>query len=328
MHYIGIDLAKDTFTATLLIEPQNVLFFGETYANSEAGFQQFLQRVDSFGIDADAPFVMEATGVYGEHLATYLYHQEKSVYVEPAVKVSRAFRQDDKTDPIDSRMIAEYGFRYRDQLHSWTPKDRIVEEIRTLMVNRELFIKQRTASKNVLKAMQHKTAQGLRHFHAEQVEFLDTQIKAIESAIADTFKQNAIVQQHVTNLDTIPGVGMIFIANFFDITNGFARVQYRPLAAYLGIIPRLYQSGTSVKRKPRSKKTGPTRMRKQLFLSSMTSIRKPGPIKDYFYRKQGSGKNGKIVLNAIANKLLRISCAVVLSGQPYDAEYKSIHRPG
>lgn len=328
MHCIGIDIAKDTFTATLLTDPQTILFFGETYANIERDFQQFLQRIDSFGVAPDAPFVMEATGVYGEHLATYLYHQDRAVYVEPAVKVSRAFRQADKTDPIDSRMIAEYGFRYRDQLHPWTPKDRIVEEIRTLMVNRELFIKQRTASKNVLKAMQHKITQGLHHFHAEQVTFLDTQIKAIESAIAETFKQNASVQQHVTNLDTIPGVGMIYIANFFDITNGFSRVQYRPLAAYLGIIPRQHQSGTSVKRKPRSKKTGPNRMRKQLFLSSMTCLRKPGPLKDYFYRKQATGKNGKIVLNAVANKLLRISCAVVLSGQPYDPEYKSIHVPG
>jgi len=325
MHYIGIDIAKDTFTATLLTTPETLLFFGETYDNTEDGFKKFLKRVDSFHIAAESPYIMEATGVYGEHLATFLYHKERAIHVEPAVKISRAFRDDEKTDPIDSRMIAEYGFRYRDQLHPWKPKDRIVEEIRILMVNRELFVKQRTASKNVLKAMQCKTAQGLTHFHKEQVEFLTTHIKNIEGAILETFKQNAIIQQHVTNLDTIPGVGLIYIANFFDVTDGFVHINYRSLARYLGIIPRKHLSGTSIKKKPRSKKTGPARMRKQLFLSSMTSIKKDGPLKDYFYKKQATGKNGKIVLAIIANKLLKISCAVVLSGQPYDPKYKSVH---
>lgn len=325
MHYIGIDISKDTFTASLLTDPETLLFFGETFENGDDGFKTLLKRVDAFGVPHDAPFVMEATGVYGERLATFLYHQDRAVHVEPAVKISRAFRDDEKTDPIDSRMIAEYGYRYRDQLHVWKPKDRIVEEVRVLMVNRELFIKQRTASKNVLKAMRHKTEQGLQHFHSEQIAFLTSRIKAIEGAIKDTFKQNAVTQQHVTNLDTIPGVGLIFIANFFDVTDGFTQINYRSLARYLGIIPRKHQSGTSVKKKPRSKKTGPARMRKQLFLSSMTSIKTEGPLKEYFYKKQATGKHGKIVLAIIANKLLKISCAVVLSGQPYDPTYKSIH---
>lgn len=328
MHYVGIDISKDTFTVTLLTNPESLLFFGETFDNSASGFNRFLKRVDAFEIATDTPFVMEATGVYGEHLATFLYRRDRAVYVEPPVKISRAFRDDEKTDPIDSRMIAEYGFRYRDQLHAWKPKDRIVEEIRVLMVNRELFVKQRTASKNVLRAMRHKTEQGLRNFHQEQIEFLTSRIEAIEVAIQDTFKQNAVTQQHVSNLDTIPGVGIIFIANFFDVTDGFTCINYRSLAKYLGIIPRLHQSGTSVKKKPRSKKTGPARMRKQLFLSSMTSIKTEGPLKDYFYRRQAAGKNGKIVLRIIANKLLKIACAVVLSNQPYDPEYKSIHLPG
>jgi len=325
MHYVGIDISKDTFTATLLTDPDTLQFFGETFENAEQGFKHFLKRVDACGIEPDAPFVMEATGVYGERLAAFLYQHDRAVHVEPPVKISRAFRDDEKTDPIDSRMIAEYGFRYRDQLHAWKPKERIVEEIRVLMVNRELFVKQRTASKNVLKSMRHKTEQGLLHFHLEQLEFLSAHIAAIEGAIKETFKQNAVTQQHVTNLDTIPGVGLIYIANFFDVTDGFTHINYRSLARYLGIIPRKHQSGTSVNRKPRSKKTGPARMRKQLFLSSITSIKTEGPLKEYFYKKQGAGKNGKIVLAIISNKLLKISCAVVLSGQPYDPQYKSIH---
>lgn len=326
MHYIGIDLAKETFTATLLTDPEHLVFFGETFHNNDAGFQVFLSRLKPCQIVADTPFVMEATGVYGEKLATFLYHAGYRVHVEPAVKISRAFRLDDKTDPIDSRMIAEYAYRYPDQLHVWTPKDRLVEEIRVLLVNRDLFVKQKTASKNVLSALNQKMEQGLTNYHREAIDFLKTHIKTIDATITATFQQNAVIQQHVTNLDTIPGVGLIFIANFFDVTEGFSRVNYRHLASYLGICPRTYQSGTSIRKRARSNKAGPERMRRQLFLSSMSCIRKEGPLKKYFYRKQAAGKNGQVVLNALANKLLRISCAVVLSGQPYDPEYRSLHQ--
>lgn len=322
--YVGIDLAQKTITCTLLEHPQNVLFFGETLPNTEEGFQKLLKRITKFSALAACHFVMENTGVYGEKLCYFLSRQQLAVSVEPAQYIRRAFRLTRKTDPLDSRMIAEYGYRYRDQLHAWQPPDRIVEQIRVLMVNRALFKKEGTAHKNIQKALANKEFQELQHFHADALEFFGAQNKAIEQQIRTYLQTNPVLQQHVTNLCTIPGAGFMFAINFLLLTDGFTQVNYRNLAGYVGIVPYEFESGTSVHHRPRSDKRGPDRMRTQLFLSALTAIRTSPEIKQYFDRKAAAGKHGNIIVNNIKNKLLRIACAVVLSGQPYDAQYKSV----
>jgi hypothetical protein len=39
--YVGIDIAKETLTCSLLESPQKLYFFGETVANNEAGNLSF-----------------------------------------------------------------------------------------------------------------------------------------------------------------------------------------------------------------------------------------------------------------------------------------------
>jgi len=323
--YLGIDLAKTTFTATLLTDPQTLVFFGQTFANDPDGFQRFLTYAQQYITPETCLMVMEVTGVYGEKLCHFLVRHAYQVHVEPGHFIRRAFRLKPKTDPIDSRMIAEYGYRFRDQLHEWQPPDRIVEQLQVLLVNRELFVKERTAHKNVLKAIQEKEATGLVNYHQATIDFLRSQIVEIEKQIKAQVKQNSLLFQHVSNLCSIPGVGVLYAANFLIITDGFSLVDYRNLASYLGICPHAYTSGTSVYKHPKSDKKGPDRMRKLLFLASMNSMKKAGPFQKYFQRKKAEGKHGDLILNNIANKILRLSCAVVKSGHPYDPEYKSIH---
>jgi transposase len=46
-------------------------------------------------------------------------------------------------------------------------------------------------------------------------------------------------------------------------------------------------------------------------------------MKAYFARKRAEGKPGKVVVNNIANKLLKILCAMIRSGKPYLENYRS-----
>ena len=140
-------------------------------------------------------------------------------------------------------------------------------------------------------------------------------------------KDDPVICRHVSNVRSIPGAGLIYALNFFIVTEGFAKVDYRNLASFLGVVPHEHTSGTSVYRKPRSDKQGSYRMRKQLYLSALSVIRNDGPFKRYFMKKQREGKPARLILNNIANKILRMSCAIIKSGQPYDPEYKSLHLP-
>ncbi len=326
--YVGIDIAKKTITCSLLETPQKLLFYGETVDNSEAGFKHLVKRVATFAAPDACSWITENTGVYGERLYYFCHRQKLKVYREPAHYIRRAFRLKRKTDKIDSRMIAEYGFRYNDQLHLWTPPDPLVEQIQAFMSNRDLYQRELGAHHNILKALGEKETQGLSNSHQAATKFLNEQIRLLDRQMKDLLKTNPEYQQHGTNLDTIPGVGLLYIINFLIVTEGFVQVDYRTLAAYLGIAPYEFESGESVHKRPRSDKKGPDRMRKQLYVSVMSALscKTENPFKLYFQRKHAEGKEGKIVMNNLENKLLRISCAVVLGRKPYEKDFKSIRK--
>lgn len=325
--YLGIDLSKATLTATLLDHPQHLLFFGVTLANTEAGFRALLQQMTPYTDPATGVYLMENTGVYGEKLCYFLSQQGLTPHVEPAHYIRRAFRLKRKTDPVDSRMIAEYGYRYPDQLHPWTPPSPLVEHLRVLLSYRELLVKEKTAHVNATKALQQKMAAAVfSPTHQAAIGFFASQIKLIEKQMNVALKTDAQIRQHFTNLRTIPGCGRIYGYHFCLVTEGFRQVNYRNLAGYLGICPHEYESGTSVYKKPTSDRKGPERMRKQLYLSAMAAIRKNSPYRAYYERKKAEGKPHRLILNNLANKILRVSCAVILSMTPYHANYKSLHR--
>lgn len=323
--YIGIDISKKTITCTLLESPHQIHFFGETVANSEAGFRQLVKRVSGHADPDTCHFVTENTGVYGERLYYFCFREGLQVYREPAHYIRRAFRLKRKTDPIDSRMIAEYGYRYSDQLHRWTPPDPLVEELQVLMANREIFQRELGAHHNILKALGQKEHADFKTRHQAAKRFLNDQIAHLDQQMLDLVKTTPDLYQHCVNLDTIPGVGMGFAINFLILTEGFTQVDYRELAGYLGIVPYEFESGESVYKRPRSDKKGPDRMRKQLYISAMAALscKEENPFKRYFTRKKAEGKIGKIVMNNLENKLLRMACAIVLGRKPYEKQFKS-----
>jgi transposase len=93
----------------------------------------------------------------------------------------------------------------------------------------------------------------------------------------------------------------------------------------LGIVPLPYESGKSVRRRTSSSGVGPSVLRKLLYLSSMTSRRYDEDMKKYFLRKVAEGKSKKLVLNNIANKLIKILVALITSKKPYIKNFLSIN---
>lgn len=326
--YVGIDIAQKTLTYSLLETPRHMHVFGETVTNDEAGFVQIVKRVAAFVTPPTCHFITENTGVYGERLYYFCHRQQLPIYREPAHFIRRAFRLKRKTDRIDSRLIAEYGFRYSDQLHAWIPPDPLVEQVQALLVNRNTYQQELGAHHNILKALGAKEHVGLPQNHQAAKLFFNEQIQALERQMRELLQSNTEMYQHCSNLDTIPGVGLLYALNFLVLTNGFTQVDYRSLAGYLGICPHEFESGTSVYKKPRADKKGPAFMRKQLYVSVMAALscKTENPFKTYFQRKHAEGKAGRIVMNNLQNKLLRISCAIVLERKPYSPQFKSFRK--
>jgi transposase len=328
----GLDIADKTFTASCLtINPGALLdfklvFYAQTFEQNVEGWEKLIKLFAAHHITpADAWIIMEATGVYSEKIAHYLYECGFAVYVEPPQKVKKAFQEREKSDPVDSRQIAEYGCRFFDKLHQWRPPDEIVEQIQTLLTARELFSKVQTACKNARKSLQRKqrSFEQIENFHSGIVKECQKNIHAIEEEIKSLIKQNPRLQQIVSDLLTFKSLGFVVIIYLLIATDGFREIEYRKLASYIGVCPFPYESGTSVKRGKHADGAGPANLRKNLYLASMRMMRTHPELKQYYERKLSEKKSGKLALNNLSNKILRIVCGMILSGKPYMKHYRS-----
>ena len=123
-YFVGVDIAAANFTASIYKSPKQKGVTKEGFVNTVDGYTAFISWLESHKIHPSSCIIcMEATGVYGEDIAHFLVTQGFTVSVEPPLKVKRAFDLiGHKTDPVDSRQIAEYAYRFRDELTFWRPK--------------------------------------------------------------------------------------------------------------------------------------------------------------------------------------------------------------
>lgn len=331
-HFVGIDIAAETFTAAIFIAPAQPLQSAPAFSNNATGFERFHDWLRQAGVTpSHSVLCLEATGVYGEALCYWFAAKDYAVAVEPPNKVKRAFPlKGHKTDAVDSRQIAEYAYRYFDELRLWKPRQQLIEQISVLLATREQFVEQKTANRNALKALERKVVQTpvANTAYQTQITHLQEQIDRLEKEIQQLINQDDHFKQMVHLLDSIPGVGLLLAANLLTVTNGFANActfNARQLASHAGICPYQVQSGSSVYKRPRSPRHGPPRLRKLLHLAARSLRTHHAAFKRYFVQKLLEGKAKKLIINNIANRLLKIICAIMKTQKPYRSNFISVN---
>jgi len=273
---------------------------------------------------------MEATGIYGEELAYYLVAKQFRVAVEPPLKVKRAFfPYGHKNDRVDSQQIAEYSYRFFDELCFWKPREEILEQIQVLLTTREQFVRQKTANINSLKSIQRKVVKTplAEALYEQNIQRIKKDIQRIEDEIRRLIDQDPGFGQMISLLMSIPGVGLLLAANIMLIMQTAPETihNHKQMASYIGICPFEHRSGSSVYKPDSSRFFGPEKVRKLLYLASMSVREHDLTFKRYYLRKIAEGKSGQLVLNNIANKLVKIMCAVIRTQTPYIKNYRSVH---
>lgn len=326
-YLVGIDIASSSFTACVGALPWKVVLKPQEFENSPDGFQALMEWLSQNHLPVGQTLIcMEATGVYGESLAYFLYAKGYRVCVEPPLKVKRAFRPNGpKSDPVDSRQIAEYAARYQDQLQPWQPRSEVLEQIRVLLATREQFVAQRTAHKNSLQTIQRKVVKTplAEQAHTQILEQMKRQIQAIDAEMQRLVESDPTFKQMLLLLLSVPGVGFLLAMHLLVLLQ--VSRDYRTLAAHLGVSPNEHSSGSSVYKRATSRHFGPPAVRKLLYLAACSVRTHRAEFKHYFLRKTAEGKAAHLVLNNIANKLIKISCAVLRTNTPYIPGYRSIH---
>lgn len=315
---VGIDVSKDTLAVCFALADK--LQHLEV-SNNKAGFQKLVKQCGS-----ESLYVMEATGIYYLQLAYYLFEQGAQVVVVNPVVIKRYIQMHlgkGKSDKKDAQWIKRYG--EQNQVVFWQPEESVIVECRQLEQIAEQLIKQRTMVVNSLEALKRQPVMSQLAVKTLQqtLKMLDKQVKQIQETLLDTLEK--VFAKEIQLLSSIPGIGrktagmlLLFVGNFQKIDN------YRQLIAKAGLSPREYTSGTSIKGKTRITKMGGSLIRSKLYVCSFSAKKSNAACKALYERLVAKGKNGKLALIAVCNKLLKQAFAIVKSGIPYQADYMQI----
>ncbi len=135
---------------------------------------------------------------------------------------------------------------------------------------------------------------GLRH-----IDFLDSEVAAVERLIA----QQALEWPEIRRLMTVPGVNLICAASFIAAVGDVSRFfTGRKLVAYLGLDPKVRQSGEAPARSGRISKRGSAHARWALVEAAWSVVLQPGAPHALYDRTRARRGHGKAIV-ATARKL-------------------------
>lgn len=315
---LGLDVAKLKFNACLVREGGKLRH--KVFPISPEGFAQLSDWLEKQGVKR-VHACLEATGTYGDSLATYLHEQDHLVsIVNPAA--IKAYAQSHlsrtKTDRVDAALIA--GFCGERRPPAWRPPEREVQELQALVRRLESLTEMRTMEENRLSS--GIAVAAVRASVEELIAHLAEQIKRTEALIRDHIASHPGLKRQRELIDSIPGIGETTAAALLAEVPDISKYRSaRQVAAFAGLVPRERQSGSSVRGRVRLSKIGNARLRKALYFPAITALRCSPFFQEWAEGLRQRGKSKMAVIGAVMRKLIHLAYGVLKTGRPFDPEW-------
>jgi hypothetical protein len=155
-----------------------------------------------------------------------------------------------------------------------------------------------------------------------QIEFLDSEIAEVERLIAKA----ALAWPEIRRLMTVPGVNVIVAATFMAAIGDIRRFENpRKLVGYLGLDPRVRQSGSGPATHGRLSKQGSVSARHALVEASWSTVRQPGPTRACYQRIRAR-RGHQVAIVAAARKLACLFWSLLARDEDYAYAQPSLTR--
>lgn len=300
---IGIDISAKTLDICVMTETALESFAIENNSKKIASFLK-KHRQESTIIG------MENTGRYNHFLYAALAPTAFEVYVINPLHLKKSMGlARGKNDRVDAERICRFLQKHHEELPTWKPDSKTVDKIKLLLTERELRVKIKSQLLSNSQSYGYVKHTGLdkkvTRFNESLIADIEAQIKKIETLIEEAIKEDEQLLQKYQWIQSVPGVGKVLAWMMIVKTQGFTLLtDARKMACYAGVAPFDYQSGASVKRKPKVSVFADKRLKKILHLAAMSAIRLKNDLQEYYQRKVADGKNKMSVLNAVRNKII------------------------
>ena len=318
-HAVGIDVSKKKLDICVASGDK---IKTKVLRNTPAGHAELDDWLKQKGLPLTTPIVLEATGPYSEAVAIVLADANWAVSVVNPARIT-GFAQSElsrsKTDKADAKLIAR--FAQRAKLELWEPPSIAVRELRALVDRLQALMDMRQQELNRLEALDQGAPSSVQNMVKEHVDWLNVQIKRIQSDIDDHIDGNPKLKHDADLMQSIPGIGRRASAQFLAYIGDVRRFKSaKALASFVGVTPRQKQSGTSVKGRTMISRAGHRAARKSLYMPGLVAKRYNPVIVAMSKRLEQKGMRPKAIVGASMRRLVHMIYGVIKSGTPFQAD--------
>lgn len=310
-YHIGIDISKRDFHVCFK-EDGNI----EKFSTAETGIDEFLQQLKERRMMRGKTLIgMEATGSY--HLPV-AYKCARAGYTVNVINPLITKKQNQtnlrrvKTDSADAKLVRECvkngaGYPFQETAETIKLKTLVRQRARFSMlryrtrlkgeevVNRERYLNVKITALN----------KDLYDFLDEKIRGLDAELRRYESPTQKLLR-------------SIPGIGPQTVVTCISEIGGINRFpDGQKLTAWLGLDPRVHQSGTSINGKGYITKRGNKLLRTRLFNAASVAVLHENMFQKFFLQKRSEGKPYRVALCAVMRKMVHVIHAVWSRGTPF-----------
>ena len=339
MRSIALDVHRD-FCEVAIKDGGEVRSAGRVKTSAEEleQFAQSLAPSDQVALEATGP-ALQIKRIIEPHVGRVVIANTRKLRAIAEAKV--------KTDKVDARTLCELlGAGFLPEVFG---PDEETRALRRRLRRRAALVRQRTRAKNELHAVLARNLKGRPPMSdvfgvrgrewlealelpaderetvdgcLRQVDFLDREVDALERRLA----RSALGSEEIRRLMSVPGVNLVSAATFVATAGEIGRFPTpRKLVSYVGLDPRVRQSGEAPARHGHISKQGSPQARHMLCEAAWIVVRTPGPLRA-FYERVRARRGAQIALVATARKLCVLFWHLLTDEEDYAFGRPSLHR--
>jgi transposase len=309
---IGVDLSKDALD---VFDPIR----GETrIANARAPIARWASRLGpedfvvfeaTSGCDRVLRAGLEAAGRDFVRLnPLHVWHFARSLNLAKTDRIAQNARFQ-----RDARMLARFGAERQPAPDPYG--DPVREVLRALSHRRDQLKRMIAQERNRLGDAGHPLV--VRDIRAG-IAGLERRLAAFDKAIAEHIARHPALAEDAGLLRSIPGIGPVAATEILAHLPEAGRVDRREVASLAGLAPRAHESGKYQGK--RRLGDGRRHLRRAMYMAALSALRHPGFLSDFVARLKADRKPGKVILMAVARRLLVIANAILRSRTPFKTQ--------
>lgn len=331
---IGIDMSMQKFDVCISVidaEQRVLIKATHSFENTPKGLGFFLKWSDKH-CSEQVPqiFLMEATGVYYEQLAWFLYQKNKRVSIilpNKAKRYKESLGLKSKNDSIDAKGLSKMACEQH--LKAWQPLSKNIYAMRLITRQIERISYLITQLTNQQHALQHGMYRdkSIEQMIEKNIASFKKQKAKLENRVEHIVANDSVLKERFEQICRIKGLGIQTLAIIVAETDGFALIENQSqLVSYAGYDVVENQSGLRTG-KTRISKKGNSHIRRALHMPALNMVRyKQTPFTALYERIYEKSKIKMKGYTAIQKKLLIIIYTLWKKEEAYKPDYLKISR--